>query len=212
MKFMQLIRKIGDPSKNSTWKLASFFVLIPILLCVWLWSWFVVEPAAPLTPEEELLAAILLDTADLPARWSPEDIDIERVSVPQGIGKIIWFRQFFDRPWINIREEAYVYQSEEAAQQGYENQLSEYVRFELQGWNAVPAFSFSPHADEIHSSCAEAYINGQHIFSCAVVGRYERIVIVVGGNIFDKRWLTVDQFRQVLITTDRKANLSRHKQ
>jgi len=212
MKFMQLIRKIGDPGKRSTWQIIGFFILIPIILCWFLWSSFIEKPPALLTPDEALLEAILLDTADLPAPWSPEDIDTERVSVPNGIGKILWFRQFFDRPWINIREEAYVYQSEEAAQQGYENQLSEYVRFELQGWNAVPAFSFSPHADEIHSSCAEAYINGQHIFSCAVVGRYERIVIVVGGNIFDKRWLTVDQFRQVLITADRKANLSRHKQ
>ncbi|MCD4738907.1 MAG: hypothetical protein K8R89_06575 [Anaerolineae bacterium] len=212
MNLEQLIRKIGDSSKRSTWQVIGFFILIPMLLGWFLWNSFMGKPAVLLTPEEALLETILLDTVDLPARWSLEDIDIEQVNVPQGIGKIIWFRQFFDRPWINIREEVYVYQSEEATQQGYENQLSEYARFELQGWNAVPAFSFSPRADEIHASCTEGYINGQHHFPCAVVGQYGRVVMVVGGNIFDKRWLRADQFRQVLITADQKANLSRHKQ
>ena len=109
MKFMQLIRRIGDPSKRSTWKVTGFFVLIPVLLCVLLWSLVFEEPATPPTSEEALLEAILLDTSDLPDRWSPEDIDIEQVSVPNGIGKIVWFRQFLDRPWINIREEVYIY-------------------------------------------------------------------------------------------------------
>lgn len=214
MKFMQLIRKIGDPSKRSTWKLASFFVLIPVLLCVLLWNLVFEEPAAPLTSEEAILEVILLDTSDLPDRWSPEDIDVEHVRVHDGIGKIVWFRQFFDRPWINIREEVYVYKDEEAARRGYENQLCEYARFELQGWDDVPPFSpsFLLHADIIHPSCAELYLNGQHVFACDVVGRYGRVVTVVGGNIFDKRWLTVDQFRQVLITVDQKAHLSRKKQ
>lgn len=207
---MNFVRKFGDPMKRSTWKALGFVLMLPVALLGILWITLTTKPTPMLTPDEAILEAVLLDVDDLP--WGPEAVDIERPLVSSGIGKDIRYDLFRDRPWINVRVCAYIYQTEEIAQKGYKAQISQYARFELQGWEVMPEITFFHHADEMHPSCTEGYFDGQHHFACDVVGRYGRVVIEVGGNIYDKRWLTAEQFREVLIKADQKANQSRKEQ
>jgi len=210
MNVMNFVRKFGDPMKRSTWQALVFVLMLPVVLLGILWITLTSKPTPALAPDEAILEAILLKVDDLP--WGPEAVDIKRPLVSNGIGKVIWYRLFRDRPWINISEGVYVYQTETAAMQGYETLLSEYASFKLQGWEAMPQITFLHHADEMHPSCAEGYFDGQHHFACEIVGRYGRVVIAVGGNIYDKRWLTAEQFREVLTRADQKAHQSRKDQ
>lgn len=210
MSLMRFVRKFGDPTKRSTWKALGFVLMLPVILFGVLWITLTAKPLPVLTLDEVLLEAVLIDGDDLP--WGPEAIDIEQPVVQNGIGKGVGFRLNRDRPWINIRTDVYVYQTEDTAKQGYQIQCDRFTRYELQGWEAMSAIAFLHHADEIRSFCTEGYINGEHHFACEVVGRYGRVVTIVGGNIYDKRWLTAEQFREVLIKADQKANQSRKDQ
>jgi hypothetical protein len=212
MNMIHLVRKFGDPMKRSTWQALGLVLVLPLALAIILWTALTAKPTSLLLPDEALLEAVMIDVNDLPASWSPENIEGGQLVVPNGIGRDVWFRKFYSQPWINIGEKVYVYQTTAIAKQGYEAQLNDYARFELQGWEVMPELTFSHHADEMHLSCSEGYINKQHHYVCSVVGRYGRVVIDVGGNIYDERWLTAKQFREVLIKADRKANQSRKEQ
>lgn len=210
MNLMNFVRKFGDPMKRSTWQALGFVLMLPLVLFGVLWITLTTKPTPSLTPDEAILGAVLLDVDDLP--WGPEAIDIEHPLVSNGIGTDIRYDLFRDRPWINIRAEVYVYQDENVARQGYQTQCERFARYELQEWGVMPEIAFLHHADEMHLSCTEGYINGEHHFACEVVGRYGRVVTIVGGNIYDKRWLTAEQFRQVLTRADQKAHQSRKDQ
>lgn len=209
---MNLIQKFGDPMKRSHSQALGLVLLIPIVLGWLVWHWVFARPSAPLTSDEALVEAVLISIDDLPESWNTEDIETEWPSIHNGIGKDIWFRRSYKQPWVNIRGGAYVYQDEDAARLDYQTQCSRFARYELQGWEAMPYPSFSHHADEMRSYCTEGYFNGEHHFACEVVGRYGRVVIIVGGNIFDTEGLTAEQFLQVLVAADQKANQSRAEQ
>lgn len=197
------------------WPSLSSVAVVTIALVILLMVTLSPKPAPPSTPDEILLAAVIIDTDDLrplALSWSPANIERGPLDVPNGIGADVWFRRSYSYPWINVAEKVYVYPSAAAARQGYEIRLQHYARYELQGWEALPDLAFSHHADTMHPSCTEGYINGEHHFACDVVGRYGRVVIAVAGNIYDKRWLTAGQFRSLLITADWKANQSRKAQ
>lgn len=212
MKSMHSIHTSDISPKRNAWKIFLFVFLTSIVFILLLWiSAFYRTPVA-LTPDEVLLEAVLIDVEDMPDSWRVADTDIEQHDVPDGIGKGISFEHFRNRPWINIRGDVYVYRDDNAAKQGYRTQRERFSRFELQGWEILPQLEFAYHADEIQLSCTEGYIDQEHHFVCETVGRYGRVVIRVGGNIFDDRWLTAEQFRQVLVTADQKAEQSRAKQ
>lgn len=212
MNMIHLVRKFGDPMKRSTWQALGLVLILPLALVMILWTTLMMRPTPLPTSDETLIETVMIDINDLPASWSPENVEGGQLVASNGIGRDVWFRKFYNQPWINIGEKVYVYQTQIAAKQGYEAQLNEYARFELQGWEVMPELTFSHHADEMHLSCSEGYIDRQHHYLCSVVGRYGRVVIDVGGNVYDERWLTVEQFRGVLIKADQKANQSRKDQ
>jgi hypothetical protein len=112
----------------------------------------------------------------------------------------------FERLWINVRERIFSYTDETLAARAYGELLAENSRLSLQGWDEVPIPDFDHRANEAQIGCFEGVINGiHHHYACYYTARYGTIVIEVGGNIFDRRWLTKEQFRDVLIAADRKA-------
>ena len=111
----------------------------------------------------------------------------------------------YEHPWINVSEYVYSYTDEGLAAQAYQELLEKYEPFPLQGWDEVPLSDFAPQATDAHVVCSEGHINGVHHFTCVYIARYGSIVIDVGSNIFDRRWLTKEQFRDLLIAADEKA-------
>jgi hypothetical protein len=206
------VRQFEDPAKRSAWQAIGLAVALLAAFGVLLWYWSLSRPPVVVNPDEILLETVLIGVKDLPDAWYSQRIVTEEPYVRDGIGKDIWFYRSRNRPWVNISADVHVYHNEDAAKRGYQRQLDKYAHFGLQGWDAMPQIAFSHHADEMHPSCVENNINRTHNFACEVVGRYGRVVIVVGGNIYDKRWLTAEQFRQVLMTADQKADQSRIEQ
>lgn len=164
-----------------------------------------VSPGTAGLSDTELAEGILIEAENLPPLWGPSLIETDRLSVPDGVGISRWFAQSPSRTWVNVLEDVFVLPDVSRAEQYYEIQLEEYGKLDFQGWESMPELQFPHSADDSHIACHEAYVNGYHHFGCYVIMRYERVVIVVGGHIFDRRWLTAEQFRYVLIEADARV-------
>ncbi|HHS96769.1 MAG TPA: hypothetical protein ENK08_02550 [Chloroflexi bacterium] len=127
------------------------------------------------------------------------------VPVLGGEGRFLWFNHTSARgeSWINIGEVVLVYPDEEQAREGWAKQREKY--FPSEAWEEIPELVFPYRADEMEVRRLEGYVNGFHHHACGAVGRYGRVVIVVLGNVFDDRWLTMEEFREVLEAADRRA-------
>jgi hypothetical protein len=147
----------------------------------------------------------LIDEDDLPFAWGSGPVNTEVYEVPHGIAALRRIGLGYERTWINVTEYVYSYTDATLANRAYDELLAKLERVPLRGWDEVPVPSFRHQASETHIVCDEGRINGVHHFSCVYVARYGSLVIDVGGNIFDRRWLTKEQFRDLLIAADEKA-------
>lgn len=161
-------------------------------------------PDASAVSDVELVMLLLIEPQNLPTPWRPDLIHTNSLSVPEGLGASRWFAESGNRTWVNVFQDVFVFPHSVQAERYYDEQVEEYGTLEFQGWDSMPTLRFAHHADATHLACHESYVNNHHHFGCYVVGRYGRIVTVVGGHIFDRKWLTAEQFRQVLIEVDSK--------
>lgn len=163
-----------------------------------------------LSPDLALLFQVEIDPEDLPPGWYWKSTEVEEV--PGGVGR---FTRFYHSSARNLRvvhlsETVLVYPDVAAAQQGYKNQVETYFPPGSKRWQEMPRLQFPHHAEEAKTACQDLYFreaSGEiyHHYACTYVARYRRVVIVVLGNVFDDRWLTMPEFREVLIAADRKA-------
>ena len=139
------------------------------------------------------------------AKWAIQGRGGPVVPVLGGEGRFLWFNHTSARgeSWINIGEVVLVYPDEEQAREGWAKQREKY--FPSEAWEEIPELVFPYRADEMEVRRLEGYVNGFHHHACGAVGRYGRVVIVVLGNVFDDRWLTMEEFREVLEAADRRA-------
>jgi hypothetical protein len=164
-------------------------------------------PPVP-TPTRDVIPpqTALIDQDDLPNAWGSGSRETDVYEVPHGMAAERIMGLGFERPWINVYERVFSYGDEMLAISAYNELLSKYEQLSLQGWNNVPILEFAHQANEAHIACDEGMINGlYHHFACVYIARYGPIVITVNGKAFDRRWLTKEQFRDMLIAADRKA-------
>ena len=73
-------------------------------------------------------------------------------------------------------------------------------------WKTVPELEFPYHADQMKISCLEEPT--QHVNApfrgCIAVARYQNIILIVGGNVYTDRWLTMADFRTALVAADER--------
>ena len=110
--------------------------------------------------------------------------------------------------WVNVSEKVLVYGAQNAASEGFRQQRDKYFRPGVTDWVEIEELVFPHHADEMKAACLEGYVNGMHHYACVFVARYGRVVIIVQGNVFDERWLTMEDFRSVLEAADRRATIA----
>jgi len=163
-----------------------------------------------LSPDLALLFQVKLAPEDLPPGWYWEGTEVKEV--PGGEGRFTWFYHISARHLqvVHLSETVLVYPDEAAAQQGYRSQLDTYFPPGSKGWQEIPMLQFPHHAEEAKTACLELYfreVSGEvyHHYACTYIARYRRVVIIVLGNVFDDQWLTMPEFREVLIAADRKA-------
>ncbi len=192
--------------------LASLFLgLLGLAALQWLFGLGAFGGTNHLSPtlgsDLDLLFEVALKVENLPPGWYREQGSIETETVPGGEGRFLWFYNTSARgqSWVNIGEVVRVYPDEPAAEEGWLEQRDKYFPPGAEGWEERPELSFAYRADEVRVACLEAYVNGYHHYACRAVARYGRVVIVVLGNVFDDRWLTMNEFREVLEAADRRA-------
>lgn len=125
-----------------------------------------------------------------------------------GVGvRYFWFpyAASADKPWLNIGQFFGIYSSTVTATETYNNWLDKYFPPEAAAqWRAVPELSFAHHADQFKLACLTLTINAIPFRACKAIARYQNLVVMVNGNVFEDQWLTVDGFRNTLIAADRR--------
>lgn len=153
-----------------------------------------------MTPLEMQFKAMRIKAEDLPAGWHEGRGQIEEVP-----GAEARFYSFYgtsdpNKSWVKVSQELILYQDLQAAVNGYDKWLAEYT----QSWIAPPGLEVTSRADQMHVACLSGYINGLHHYACKAVGLYGNMVVVLRGNVFDDRWLTMEDFQAVLEAMDRR--------
>jgi hypothetical protein len=74
-------------------------------------------------------------------------------------------------------------------------------------WKEIPALEFSHHADEMTIACLPSSVNSQPFWGCATIARYQNIIVVVRGTVYEEKWFTFEDYRKVLEAADRRITL-----
>jgi hypothetical protein len=196
--------------KHLRWLLIGAVILGVLLILqsfigrmVYLWAW---ERRPTPSPTEILLAQAAIQLSDLPQGWRQGDMMVE--SVPNAEGRSIRFYGTPNRSetWINVGQILLLYPDLSSAQQGYQEQYRQHLPSAYMAhWKEVAELEFSHHADEWHTACLPGSINDSSSYACRAVVRYQNLVIVMFGNIFEDRYLSMADFRAVLEAMDRRA-------
>jgi len=198
------------PTRNYQWR-HWLFGLVVLLLVSCLETACVTskDPRVIATSTETPVNRIergLMDATDLPFGWRRES-----TGVPQDLvgGIMARYRDYrgsvntpiFVRAGQSIALYASVGESEAAFQRataemfpaGYEDQ-----------WPHPPELNFTTHADVIRVGCSDGVFNGIPVHTCRIVARYDKLVTTLRGQVFEDRWLTMEQFRHLLERVDAK--------
>jgi hypothetical protein len=128
-------------------------------------------------------------------------------SVPNAEGRFYRFYGTANRSesWINVGQIILLYPDVAAARVGYQEQDTQSIPPTATRWREMEELAFVHQADEWHAECLANSINGSPGFLCIAIARYENLVIVMLGNVFEERWLSMADFRAVLEAMDRRA-------
>ena len=157
------------------------------------------------TPLEARFEALRIRVEDLPSGWHRGGVQVE--DVPGAEARFYSFYGTSDpnKTWVNVRQKLILYPNSEAAANAYEGWVAEYIPpAHKDAWMLPPGLEFTGQADQIVVACLSAYINGLHHYACNAIGRYGDTVVVLLGNVFDDRWLTMADFQAVLEAMDRR--------
>ena len=148
----------------------------------------------------------MLDATDLPFGWRHES-----TGVPQDLtGGIIARYRDYRGPgstpiFVRAGQSIALYASEAESDAAYQATAKEMIPtgYEDQ-WPRPAELDFTMQADAIIIGCSAGIFNGIPAHTCRVAARYGDLVMTLGGQIFEDRWLTMAQFRNLLERVDAK--------
>jgi hypothetical protein len=159
-------------------------------------------------PDDQRVFDARLRETDLPAPWF-DGHGSPQITIVDGKEELFYFfhhNRVPDLLHVMIGENLTLYANEEEAHEGYVLKLGEGSPSLATDWQEnPPALQFVHHADELESRCIEGSVDGHHHYACRMLCRYGRLVIGVLGNVYEDQWLTMEEFRQVLIAADERA-------
>ncbi len=163
------------------------------------------ENLPTLSPTDAFFTDVAIQLSDLPQGWRRGEVMVE--SVPNAEGRFYRFYGTANRSesWINVEQIILLYPDVAAARVGYQEQETQYIPPTATRWREMKELAFAHQADEWHAECLPHSINGSPGFACRAIARYENLVIVMLGNVFEDRWLSMADFRVVLEAMDRRA-------
>lgn len=177
--------------------------------------WLLTRPAEttkPTLPSGELkpLAAwtdeLIVKNDELPPGWT---VDIWARDEMLGVPSRVFGYKYpaaLSQPGLNLKEEVVVYSTTLLAQQAYPRVLDAYFPpAAADRWKTTPELAVPHHADKMKTACIDSNINGIAFKGCRAIARYQNLIVITHGNVFEDQWLTFDGYRQMLETVDRRV-------
>jgi len=164
------------------------------------------QTSPKLTPTEEFFLAAKIKAEDLPRGWR-QDLRVRVEQEPGAEGRFFTFSGPNDPnlAWESVSEELLVFGNADAAQAAYSVEVKEvFPPAYRDKWKHIPELDFPHHADEMEVACIPGYINNLYHQACVSVARYQHVVVIVRGLVFEDRWLRMPDFRAVLVAADRR--------
>ena len=157
------------------------------------------------TPLEVRFEALRIRVEDLPSGWHWEGARVK--DVPGAEARFFWYYgpPGESKTWVNVSQKLILYPDSQAAANAYDGWVAEYIPPAHQdAWILPPGLEFTDHADQMYVACLSGYINGMHHYACNAIGLYGDTIVVLHGNVFDDRWLTMEDFQAMLEAMDRR--------
>jgi len=149
-------------------------------------------------------AAGMVDATDLPFGWG--DRRSTAAEVPGAIGRnITYYAEGPGRSYVNVGQQMMIYPDEDAARSAYEEIAAQSFPAEYSDrWLTPAELEFEGRSDQMKIACLSGSINGMPFSGCSVVARYKDMVMDLTANVFENRWLTMEQFRRLVERVDAK--------
>lgn len=110
------------------------------------------------------------------------------------------------QPGLNLKEEVVVYSTTLLAQQAYPKVLDAYFPpAYIDKWEVILSDNIQHHADEMKTACINSNINDFPFKGCRAMARYQNVIVITHGNVFEDQWLTIDSYRQMIQTVDQRV-------
>jgi len=157
------------------------------------------------TSLEARFQAVQIQVEDLPSGWHEGSVRVE--DVPEAEARFYSFYGTSDpnKTWVKVSQKLILYPDSEAAANAYDGWVTKYIPpAHKDAWILPPGLEFTGQADQMVVACHSGYINNMHHYACEAIGRYEDTVVVLQGNVFDDRWLKMEDFQAVLEAMDRR--------
>lgn len=146
----------------------------------------------------------MVDGTDLPFGWGDQRITV--TEVPGAIGRnAAYYAEGVGRSYVNVSQQMRIYPDENAAQLAYEEIVAQaFPAKSADRWLTPAELQFTGRADQMKIACLSGLINEMPFEACSVVARYGEMVMHLMGNVFENRWLTMEQFRRLVERVDVK--------
>ena len=184
-------------------------VTLGVLVRAGLFIWVIVLTASCQAPDSSeyvrrRFASGMVDATDLPFGWG--DRRSTAAEVPGAIGRnITYYAEGPGLSYVNVGQQMMIYPDENAARLAYEAIVAEaFPAAYADRWLTPREMEFVGRSDQMKIACLSGTINGMPFEGCSVVARYKDMVMDLTGNVFEDRWLTMEQFRRLVERVDAK--------
>ncbi len=182
---------------------------VSMVLCMAFCTLILLACDAPWLSEDSNLVlrkfgAGMVDGTDLPFGWGDRRMTV--AEVPGAIGRnLTYYAEGPGRSYVNVGQQMRIYPDENAAQMAYENIVAQaFPAKSADRWLTPAELEFTGRADQMKIACLSGSINGMPFEGCSVVARYGEMVMDLTANVFENRWLTMEQFRRLVERVDAK--------
>ncbi len=98
-----------------------------------------------------------------------------------------------------------IYPNEDAARSAYEEIVAQaFPAGYSDRWLTPAELEFEGRSDQIKIACLSGSINGMPFSGCRAIAQYSDMLTYLTGNVFENRWLTMEQFRRLVERVDAK--------
>ena len=144
----------------------------------------------------------MVNATDLPFGWGHRASSIPEL--PGAVGRSVsYLGADAGSSFVNVRQRVFIFPTDRNSAAGYDQVVSQSIPEQYADrWILPPELDIETQADQLTVRCLAGSANGLPIQTCVAIGQYGDMLSELSGNIFDDRWLTMDQFRRVLERVD----------